>query len=53
MTDHVASRDIVRVNALGQRVVVVPKGHPVPEHLRQKRVSRPTEDKAVRGPSAK
>lgn len=27
----VAKDDIVKVNAYGQRVVVVPKGHPIPD----------------------
>ena len=33
MTGKVAKQDITRRNHLGQMVVVVPKGHPIPEGL--------------------
>lgn len=42
MTDKIAEEDITEVNALGQTVVVVPKGQPVPEG-----VDAPAQDKAA------
>lgn len=55
MSDQIAEQDIVEVNDLGQTVVVVAKGQPIPEHLVPKRsaakkVAAPAENKARKAP---
>lgn len=48
MAEKIAERDITQVNALGQTVVVVPKGQPIPADLDvdAKAVQAPAENKA-------
>lgn len=56
MGQNLAAKDIVRRNQIGQNVVVVPKGQPIPEGLEvtdeergvKKRVER-YENKAAKG----
>lgn len=57
MSGLIADRDLIVVNGAGQRVVVVPKGQPVPaEHASlmhetdAKAVAAPAEDKAKAAP---
>lgn len=57
MSDKIAAEDITEVNDLGQTVVLVAKGQPVPEHLlparkaaSAKKVDAPAENKARRAP---
>lgn len=57
MSDQVAKEDITEVNDLGQTVVVVAKGQPIPEHLlpkksAAKKVDGPAEDKARKAPAS-
>jgi hypothetical protein len=33
MSEKIADKDIVETNSLGQNVVIVPKGQPIPAHL--------------------
>lgn len=56
MTERVAAKDIVRTNRLGQRVVVVPKGQPIPEgfelekgETETKKETAPLQNKADEG----
>lgn len=56
MSDEIAKKAITEVNELGQTVVVVQKGMPVPKHLQKpaaKKVAAAPEDKAQRGPRKK
>lgn len=55
MSGLIADRDLIITNALGQRVVVVPKGQPVPEQhaslmAESKAVAAPPENKAAPAP---
>lgn len=53
MSEEIAKKAITEVNELGQTVVVVQKGMPIPKHLQKpaaKKVSAPVEDKARKGP---
>jgi hypothetical protein len=59
----IAEKAIVKKNELGQRVVVVPKGQPIPGEFvsdkpkakkpAAKKVAAPVEDKARKGPRKK
>jgi hypothetical protein len=56
MSDRIAKKDIIRTNHLGQRVVVVPKGQPIPDGLelergedQEKKDPAPLENKAATG----
>jgi serine kinase of HPr protein (carbohydrate metabolism regulator) len=55
MSEEIAQKAITEVNELGQTVVVVQKGMPIPKHLQAsaKKVAAPAEDKARRGPRKK
>lgn len=49
MSDQIADRDITRINHLGQTVVLVHKGQPIPAELAEsKQVAGPPENKAAR-----
>lgn len=57
MSGKTADRDITRVNHLGQTVVIVPKGRPIPEGLPEasegKKIEGPPENKAAARPRRK
>lgn len=57
MSDQIAKEDITEVNELGQTVVLVAKGQPIPEGLvpkkpAAKKVSAPAENKARKSPAS-
>lgn len=51
MSEEIAKKAITEVNELGQTVVVVQKGMPIPKHLQKpaaKKVAAPAENKVRR-----
>lgn len=56
MSKNIAAKDIVRTNHLGQTVVIVPKGQPIPEGFKvtddekgSKKAPAASENKAAEG----